>query len=49
MEVFIVIAIIWIISEVWKEHWQGTIYDKNANEIREAMRQIERNFENRKQ
>lgn len=48
MEVFIVVAIIWIISEVCKESIQGTVFDKNANEIREAMRQIDRNFENKK-
>lgn len=48
MEVLIVVAIIWIISEVCKESIQGTIYDKNANEIRDAMRQIDRNFKNKK-
>lgn len=48
MEVLIVVAIIWIISEVIKEQWQGSIYDKNANEVREAMRQIDRNFKNKK-
>lgn len=48
MEALIVVAIFWIISEAWKEHWQGTIYDKNANEVREAMRQIDRNFKDKK-
>lgn len=47
MEVLIVFAIVWIISEVIKEQWQGSIYDKNANEVREAMRQIDRNFKNK--
>ena len=48
MEVFIVVAIVWIISEIIKEQWQGSIYDKNANELRDALRQIDRNFKNKK-
>ena len=48
MEVFIVVAIVWIISEIIKEQWQGSIYDKNANELRETLRQIDKNFQNKK-
>lgn len=48
MEVFIVAAIIIIISEVIKESIQGTIFDKNANQIREINRQIDANFKNKK-
>lgn len=46
MEALIVVAIIWIISEVWKESIQGTIYDKNANELREIHREIIKNQKN---
>lgn len=46
MEVFIVIAIIWIIAEVWKEHRQGTPADPTWRKMREMRERIDRNFPN---